>query len=79
MMTPKEIRHQLFHAFFSLYGKTCSSIDVHGAGSEVVRVCVTFPTQPDATFCCEIPSDDDGFFRFTLEGTDLIVLIPYPA
>lgn len=82
-MTPNQIFIAVNRAFRSLY--PTANVVVRGAGEEEMQVSVQHGTQYIQTFVCDVPSDDDGLFRFyqvdrdtQLEDAVCHVAIPYP-
>lgn len=71
------IRETVHDAFQALYPK--ANVIVHGAGEELLTVCVQHGTDYLQGFTFEVPSDDDGNFYFQSD-TDrtVIVMFAYP-
>lgn len=76
-MTVAEINQAVYMAFRAMY--PTSNVTVRGAGTEEILVSVQHGTTTITHWICELSSDDDGQFHFTLDGCDAEILVPYPG
>lgn len=77
-MTDADVLNAIEAGFLRIYGDTLSSLLITGIGTETIEVAVTFPDHPPRFFSFELPSDDDGYFYFRLNGYDVTLRMPYP-
>lgn len=76
-MTPTSIEHAIQMSFTALYPRHVS-LNIEGAGDELITVRILVQGQPALIFEAELDSDDDGFFHFLLQDCLVQVLVPYP-